>query len=153
MSAGTSKKGFLEGIVLFILEQGIGKARRAILARQVAAHGGGVATCASQKDITHIAVGDAVKWPRLPILLKLDSIPESVDVVHADWLSASIVAGQPLDPSPYLLRHQSPGKRQSDKDNEMSKKAKQDDDDDHVTTKVCVLYCSRATKLGHAHLI
>ena len=105
----SSNKDFLKGTVVFILEQGgISKTRKGILVKQVETHGGGVASNPAQRDITHILIGNTVKrWSRLLQLLKLVSIPESVDVVCVDWLSACLVAGHRLDPSPYhLIRSQ-----------------------------------------------
>ncbi len=98
---------FLEGVVVFILEQGLGKARQNILTKQVLSRGGGVASTVSQRDLTHVIVGDKVKSPRLPQLLKVDAVPDNVTVVRADWLSSCLVAGQRLETTPYQLIAQS----------------------------------------------
>ena len=95
---------FLEGVSAFVLEQGLGKARRQILAKQLETHGGGVASNLAEGGVTHVVVGGSVKYSRLTQLLKVDTIPENIHVVYADWLSACLVGGQRLDPTPYLLR-------------------------------------------------
>ncbi len=131
------KKQFLEGIIVYILQQGLSKTRRGILAKQVETHGGGVANKISQQNITHLVVGDSVKSSRLLHLLKVDSIPESIQVVHADWLSDSFVAGQQLETSSYLLKSDTqigPIKRQCDLETvEIPlKKSKQDNDQSDI---------------------
>ena len=71
-----------------LLEQGIGKARKSILARQLEKHGG-QAVASLSDDPTHILVGNNTKLARVPVLLKVSSIPETVSVLRADWLKPS----------------------------------------------------------------
>ena len=97
-----SSAGFLSGIHALLVEQGIGKARKRILVRQVEERGGTTTDKISQDGITHIIVGSTVKQSRLAHLLKVDSLPK-VPVVRADWLSSCLVAGKKLDTSPYLV--------------------------------------------------
>ena len=133
------KKQFLDGVIVYILEQGVNKTRRGILTKQVETHGGGVATNISHKNITHIIVGSNVKPSRLLQLLKVDSILQNVDVVYADWLSDSLVAGQQLQTSLYSLKpaevHVSLPKRSCDQTTEekSSKKIKIENDQSDST--------------------
>ena len=98
------KKEFLNGVLAVVLEQGLGKARKKILSKQLEANGGGVAMSVKDVRVTHVLVGNTVKYSRLTQLLKVDSIPENVDVVCADWLSACLVAGDKLNSAPYILK-------------------------------------------------
>ena len=120
---------FLEGVVVFILEQGLGKARRNILTKQVVSRGGGVASTVSQGDLTHVIVGDKVKSPRLPQLLKVDAVPDNITVVRADWLSSCFVAGQQLETTPYQLIDQ-PIRSTSHEKGKPVKRAQQDSEDE-----------------------
>lgn len=98
-----SSAGFLSGIRALLVEQGIGKARKQILSRQLEDKGGTTADKISEDGVTHIIVGSTVKLSRLTHLLKADSLPK-VPVLRADWLSSCLVAGKRLDTAPYLVQ-------------------------------------------------
>ena len=93
---------FLSGINAVILEQGLGKARAQILCKQLENHGGAVEKTLT-KGTTHILVGKTTRLSRLPNLLKVESIPESVLVLRADWLSACLVQAKVVGHGAYVV--------------------------------------------------
>ena len=95
--------GFLSGVHALLVEQGVGKARKRILSRQLEEKGGTTTDKISEDGITHIIVGSTVKLSRLTHLLKVDRLPE-VPVVRADWLSSCLVAGEKLGIAPHLVQ-------------------------------------------------
>ena len=98
-----SNPAFFTGVRAVILDQGLGKARAQILGKQLEGKGGQVERTLSKRT-THIVVGSNVRLARVPHLLKVESIPESVTVVRADWLSACLVKGEKIDLAPYVAR-------------------------------------------------
>lgn len=98
-----SDPAFFTGVHAIILDQGLGKARAQILAKQLEGRGGLVERALSRKT-THIVVGSNVRLARVPHLLKVEAIPESIRVVRADWLSACLVKGEKVDLVPYIAR-------------------------------------------------
>ena len=114
----TDEKKFLSEVNAVLVDQGLGKARANILTKQLENHGG-TATKSLSESTTHILVGNKTRLTRVPILLKIESIPDRVPVLRADWLSACLAKRQviPLDsyrvlpdPSPTT----SPIKREKD---------------------------------------
>ena len=103
LDAKTKSNSLFTGIVGLIVEQGLGKGRKRILEKQLEEKGGIVASFLS-KTLTHIIVGPNMKYNRLVSLLKLkDPLPPDVIILTADWLSSSLVAGEKVDHTPYLL--------------------------------------------------
>ena len=102
---------FLHGIRALLLEQGLGKVRKVILSKQLEKHGGDTVSTLSETT-THILVGNKTRLARVPVLLKISSIPETVSVVRADWISACLTKGHVLSEEPYKLHpeSQSPAK-------------------------------------------
>lgn len=100
---GMSDPSFFTGVHAIILDQGLGKARAQILGKQLEGKGGQVERTLSRRT-THIVVGSNVRLARVSHLLKVESIPESVTVVRADWLSACLVKGEKIDLAPYIVR-------------------------------------------------
>ena len=98
-----SDPAFFTGVHAIILDQGLGKARAQILAKQLEGRGGLVERTLSRKT-THIVVGSNVRLARVPHLLKVEAIPEPIRVVRADWLSACLVKGEKVDLVPYIAR-------------------------------------------------
>lgn len=94
--------GFLSGIKALLLEQGLGKTRVSILAKQLEKHGGEVLKTLSQST-THILVGTNTRLARVPVLLKTEDIPESVSVVRADWLSSCLTKRQIVSEEGYKV--------------------------------------------------
>ena len=87
-----STEQFLSGIHAVILDAGLGKARARILRKRLEDKGGEVLSNISTAA-THILVGKNVRRSRLPGLLGCE-IPSGVRVLHGDWLSSCLVAGE-----------------------------------------------------------
>ena len=94
---------YLKGIKAIIVEQGLGKARASILAKQLARHGGEEATKLSQA-VTHVLVGNSVKLAKLAAILKVKEINEEINVLRADWLSTCLKEGKKVDFGAFSLR-------------------------------------------------
>ena len=102
-----SGSNYLSDVCAVVLEQGLGKARSQILQKQLESKGGKVeATVTAQ--VTHIVVGNNVRLVRVPQLLKVKSLPESILVVRADWLSACLVKGEKVDHAVYVVKPEKP---------------------------------------------
>ena len=98
---------FLRHVRPLLLEQGIGKARKTILVRQLEKHGGQAVATLSE-DPTHILVGKNTRLARVPVLLKVSSIPETVSVLRADWLSACLTKRELVAEESYRVHPESP---------------------------------------------
>ncbi len=94
--------GFLSGIEALLLDQGLGKTRVAILSKQLEKHGG-VAVKKLSESTTHILVGNITRLARVPVLLKIQSVPETVSVVRADWLSSCLAKRELLSEETYRV--------------------------------------------------
>lgn len=105
MSSGG--KNFLSGIEAVILEQGLGKARAEILAKQLKNHGGTAVRTAAEST-THILVGNNIRLARVPVLLKVDSVPESVSILRGDWLSKCLVKGEVVPEDDFRVLPEAP---------------------------------------------
>lgn len=95
-------KQFLSGVHAVILEQGLGRARAQILAKQLENHGGKAEKVLSRKT-THILIGKTTHLTRIPNLLKMNSIPENVLILRADWLSMCLVAAEKVGHDVYVV--------------------------------------------------
>lgn len=93
---------FLSDVRAVILEQGLGKARTQILSKQLENHGGKAEKTLSPKT-THILVGKTTRLCRIPSLLKVKTIPETVLVLRADWLSACLVEADKVGHGAYVV--------------------------------------------------
>ena len=100
-----SSFSYLSDIHAIILEQGLGKVRSQILRKSMESNGGTSEQTLSA-SITHIFVGKNVRLSRLPHLLKVQSVPEDMTVLRADWLSACLVKGERVDHPPYILNRE-----------------------------------------------
>jgi hypothetical protein len=125
-----SGQDYLSEVRAFLLEQGLGKCRRAILTKQLEKHGGETVKAVTDST-THILVGNNTRLSRIPVLLKADSIPDTVSVLRADWLSACLTKGHlvpeesyqvcdPATPNPSTPAAQPPSKTQVTKQGEPS---------------------------------
>lgn len=101
---------FLSEVKAVLLEQGLGKARTTILAKQLEKYGG-TATKALSEASTHVLVGNNTRRERVPVLLKTD-VPDTVPVVRADWLSSCLAKRQLVPEEGYLVLPGSPVKAQ-----------------------------------------
>jgi len=94
---------YLEGVTALVVEQGLGKAKAAILTRQLLSNGGSVVKALSENP-THILVGSNVRHSRLPHLLKIATLPGNVLVLRSDWLSACLVDGERVGHAQYVVQ-------------------------------------------------
>ena len=102
-----SGSGYLSGVCALVLEQGLGRARAQILCKQLESRGGKAEQKLSE-DTTHILVGKAVRGARVASLLKVASLPETVLVLRADWLSACLVKGGLEEHAAYVVTAETP---------------------------------------------
>ena len=97
-----SSTDFLAPVKAFLLEQGLGKTRANILARKLESKGGRVVNTLTD-DTTHILVGTNNKLARVLALMKLETIPDGMVVLRADWLSACLTKKQLVSEQEYRL--------------------------------------------------
>lgn len=102
-----SDSAYLSGVSALVLEQGLGKARAQILCKQLESRGGRAEQKLSEHT-THVLVGKTVRAPRVASLLKVASLPETVLVLRADWLSACLVKGGLEDHAAYVVTAETP---------------------------------------------
>lgn len=101
MSTSESKT-FLSSVKALVIEQGLGKTRTKILAKQLENHGGEVVKTLSSTT-THILVGNSSRLARVLVLLKVDSIPKDAIVLRANWLSACLTKKQLVPEEEYRV--------------------------------------------------
>ena len=86
--------GFLSGVEALLVEPGLGKVRKKVLATQLEKNGGravdALSSAEDSSSLTHILVGNKVKLARLPFLLKVEALPSLATVLRADWLTACL---------------------------------------------------------------
>lgn len=117
-SAETITGTFFQGVTIYIVPAGIGKARCDIFHRQITQNGGRVASTFSP-SCTHIVVDDSVDCNRALRLLKVERLPSAVQLIKCTWLSSCISEKRLLDPEDYsLLSPESPTVAPSEKLNE-----------------------------------
>ncbi len=97
--------GFLSDVHAIVLEQGVGKARAQILRKQLESKGGTAVSTLSEAT-THVLVGNNVRLSRVPSLLKVNSLPDGVLVLRADWLSTCLVKGERVDVTLYSVKQE-----------------------------------------------
>ena len=97
---------FLDGVRAIVVEQGLGKARQRILSKQLVSKGGELASAVTEQNLTYVVVGGSLctRVSRLPRLLKVDKVPDSVSVVSAEWLSSCFVEGKRVRDEAYLVK-------------------------------------------------
>lgn len=98
----SKEKQFLSEIKAVIIDVGLGKTRSAILKKKLTVYGGQYHQ-SIQSDTTHIITSKNVKFTKLCSILKVDSIPQQLIVVNADWLSQSLTKGQLIDVDPFKI--------------------------------------------------
>jgi hypothetical protein len=113
---GETTAQYLKDVKAVIVEQGVGKTRAAILAKQIARHGGVKMSNLSQ-DTTHILVGNSTKFAKLAGILKVKEISEGIKVVRADWLSGCLKEGRLVDCKPFSLKESDADKVHSNTEN------------------------------------
>ncbi|XP_067297541.1 DNA polymerase lambda [Pseudorasbora parva] len=109
---------FFQGVTIYIVPAGIGKARCDIFHRQITQNGGQIASTLSP-SCTHVVVDDSVDCNRALRLLKVERLPSAVQLVKCTWLSSCISEKRLLDPDDYsLLPPESPTVAPSERLNE-----------------------------------
>ncbi|XP_051558720.1 DNA polymerase lambda isoform X2 [Myxocyprinus asiaticus] len=91
-----------QGVTVYIVPAGIGKARCDIFHRQITQNGGQLLTAFSP-SCTHVVVDDSVDCQRALRLLKVERLPSAVQLVKCTWLSACISEKRLLDSEDYSL--------------------------------------------------
>lgn len=96
---------FLTGMRVLVIEQKIGRARREILKKQLEKRGG-VVVDRFTEEVTHVIADGSLKYAKIVKLLKSSStcVPDHVQVVQAEWLSACIIAEDLLSTVTYQIR-------------------------------------------------
>jgi DNA polymerase lambda len=95
------------GMVAYVHEAGLGKARTSILKKQFISQGG--ATCDRIDDtVTHIFAGNKLTRDKLLKTLRLEMIPEGIAVLSADWLSNCLTHGELVSMHPYYIPASTP---------------------------------------------
>ncbi|XP_062988589.1 DNA polymerase lambda isoform X2 [Elgaria multicarinata webbii] len=94
--------GWLEPMMAYILQAGIGQARAQIFCKQIIQNGGSICSQLSP-DVTHVIVDEDMDCDRAFRLLKLTKLPQGLQVVKASWLSSCITAQQIVNTAGYSL--------------------------------------------------
>lgn len=105
-SSMASSNQFLSGVRAVIIEQGLGKTRQKILREKLTENGGVFVANLNEPDVSHVIVNKTTRPLKLPRLLNVDKVPESVTVVSAEWLSQCLVEGQRVNTDPFLVTDQ-----------------------------------------------
>lgn len=107
-----------QGVTIYIVPAGIGKARCDIFHRQITQNRGQVVSTFSP-SCTHVVVDDSVDCVRALRLLKVERLPSAVQLVKCTWLSSCISEKRLLALEDYsLLPPESPTVAPSEKLNE-----------------------------------
>ncbi|KAJ8389822.1 hypothetical protein AAFF_G00112910 [Aldrovandia affinis] len=91
-----------DGMLVYLLPAGIGNARCDIFKRQITQNGGQVKS-ALCPGVTHVIVDDSMDSERALRLLKLDSLPQTMQLVRSSWLSQCITGKTLLSIADYSL--------------------------------------------------
>nr|XP_056705494.1 DNA polymerase lambda isoform X2 [Euleptes europaea] len=93
---------WLEPIVAYVLQAGMGQARAEIFRKQIIHNGGSVCSQLSS-DVTHIILDEGMDCDRAFRLLKLAKLPPGLQLVKASWLSSCVAEQKMLSTSGYNL--------------------------------------------------
>ncbi|XP_053167172.1 DNA polymerase lambda isoform X3 [Hemicordylus capensis] len=94
--------GWLEPIVAYVLQAGMGQARAEIFRKHIIQNGGSICSQLSP-DVTHVIVDEGMECDRAFRLLRLAKLPSGLQLVKASWLSSCIAAQQILSTTGYSL--------------------------------------------------
>ena len=81
---------FLSGVIAYILQAGLGKARSEIFQKQMSKFGAEVLTEWNKDKCTHLIVDELMDGKRLMRILKIEKPPLTTEVLKASWLSLSL---------------------------------------------------------------
>lgn len=90
------------GMLVYLLPAGIGNTRCDIFKRQITQNGGQVKS-ALCTGVTHVIVDDSMDSERALRLLKLDSLPLTIQLVGSSWLSQCITGNKLISTADYSL--------------------------------------------------
>ncbi|XP_077981265.1 DNA polymerase lambda-like isoform X2 [Glandiceps talaboti] len=93
---------FLQGVKVYILQAGLGKARANIFMKQLTKFGG-VVHDKIQDDTTHVIVDEQMVLSRMCRILKLETPPSGVKIVKANWLSTCLAEKTVIKTTDYEL--------------------------------------------------
>ncbi|XP_015271424.1 PREDICTED: DNA polymerase lambda [Gekko japonicus] len=94
--------GWLEPVVAYVLQAGMGQARAEIFRKQIFHNGGRVCSQLSS-DITHVILDEGMDCDRAFRLLKLAKLPRGLQLVKASWLSTCVAEQKMLSTTGYSL--------------------------------------------------
>ncbi|GCC31006.1 hypothetical protein chiPu_0009460 [Chiloscyllium punctatum] len=97
-----SKEIWLCGLVVHIVQAGIGKARTEIFHKQIVQNGGEVSLTFTPA-VTHVIIDDEMDCDRAFRLLKLEVLPPRVQLVRSAWLSLCITERRLLSTVGYSI--------------------------------------------------
>ncbi len=102
-SKKTSRNDFLRKCRIFVLQAGIGKARCELFNKQIVNNGG---TFESSFDptVTHLVVDENMEFDRMCRILKLDAVPQGVNIVTSLWLSSCLKEKDYVETAPFKLK-------------------------------------------------
>ncbi len=103
---------FFEGLTIFVLQAGIGKARCDIFRKQIQ-NNGGLFMGMFDKETTHLVVDEKMESDRMCRIMKIDRPPENVIIVKSLWLSACLKEKTNVDPVPFKLKIETPKPKHS----------------------------------------
>ncbi|XP_077205605.1 DNA polymerase lambda isoform X2 [Paroedura picta] len=98
----SSHSGWLEPVVAYVLQAGMGQARAEIFRKQIMHNGGRVCSHLSS-DITHVVLDESMDCDRACRLLKLTKLPPGLQLVKASWLSLCVAEQKMLSTTGYSL--------------------------------------------------
>ncbi|XP_060097790.1 DNA polymerase lambda isoform X3 [Heteronotia binoei] len=94
--------GWLEPVVAYVLQAGMGQARAEIFRKQIIHNGGRVCSQLSS-DITHVILDEGMDCDRAFRLLRLAKLPPGLQLVKASWLSSCVTEQKMLSTTGYSL--------------------------------------------------
>ncbi|XP_054840030.1 DNA polymerase lambda isoform X2 [Eublepharis macularius] len=93
---------WLEPVMAYVLQAGMGQARAEIFRKQIIQNGGSVCSQLSS-DVTHVILDEGMDCNRAFRLLKLAKLPPGLQLVKASWLSSCVAEQKMLSTSGYSL--------------------------------------------------
>lgn len=102
LSSWLSLAGWLEPVVAYVLQAGMGQARAEIFRKQIIQHGGRVHSQFSS-DLTHIILDEGMDCDRAFRLLRLAKLSPGLQLVKASWLSSCVAEQKMLSTTGYSL--------------------------------------------------
>lgn len=102
LSLWPSLAGWLEPVVAYVLQAGMGQARAEIFRKQILHNGGRVCSQLSS-DTTHVILDEGMDCDRAFRLLRLTKLPRGLQLVKASWLSSCVAEQKMVNTTGYSL--------------------------------------------------